>query len=79
MVINMELSKDEVLSSEEQLKKQIVALYKINNITGFLPLNIAEMLPVIKKEMEDIFTGFECNFNVFAEKFNCHTLKTGQC
>ncbi|AGA67715.1 histidine kinase with GAF domain [Desulfitobacterium dichloroeliminans LMG P-21439] len=67
------------LSTEEQLKKQIVALHKINNITGFLPLNIAEMLPVIKKEMEDIFADFECNINVFAGKSNCCTLEEGSC
>lgn len=68
---------------EKQLHKHLTALSKINNITGFLPLDINAMLPVIKKEMEEIFASFECNFNLYNQEAknstSCCNSNNNQC
>lgn len=64
MCDRMDVKQNTALSSEEELKKQIAALHKINNMTGFLPIKIEELLPAIKEVMEDIFADYQCNFNL---------------
>lgn len=75
----MDVKQSTVLLSEEELKRQIVALHKINNLTGFLPIKIEELLPAIKEEIEEVFVHYECNFNIFAEDYACSGLTSVDC
>nr|WP_083842211.1 GAF domain-containing sensor histidine kinase [Desulfosporosinus youngiae] len=75
----MDMRQSMLSSSEEELKKQIIALHKINNLTGFLPIKIEELLPAIKEEIEEIFVHYECNFNILAEDYACSGLTSGDC
>ena len=75
----MDVRQNTTLSSEEELKKQIAALHKINNMTGFLPIKIEELLPAIKEVMEEIFADYQCNFNIFPKRYGCNRLELGDC
>ncbi len=79
MCDRMDVKQNTALSSEEELKKQIAALHKINNMTGFLPIKIEELLPAIKEVMEDIFADYQCNFNIFPKRHGCNRLELGDC
>ncbi|CDX00234.1 Histidine kinase [Desulfitobacterium hafniense] len=79
MCDRMDVKQSTVLLSEEELKRQIVALHKINNLTGFLPIKIEELLPAIKEEIEEVFVHYECNFNIFAEDYACSGLTSVDC
>ncbi|AEG59784.1 ATP-binding region ATPase domain protein [Desulforamulus ruminis DSM 2154] len=45
-------------------KAQMAALIKINNITGYLPLNLQEVLRTVGKEMEGLFQPYKAYFHL---------------
>lgn len=43
-------------------REQLATLIKINNITGYLPLDLREVLHVVGKELEKLFPPYRCYF-----------------
>jgi signal transduction histidine kinase len=53
--------------------KQMAALIKINHITGFLSLDLDEMLQVISKELEELFYPYRVYYNL--DNISCRAIK----
>lgn len=58
-------------------KEQMAALIKINNITGYLPLDLREMLRVVGKELEGLFQPYKAYFHLVCAGLNLSQGCTG--
>lgn len=65
----------------QECKKHFNVLSKINNITGFLPLNMEQILEAIKNEMNEVFAPYVCNWNLLdiQDDFFCNLSKKEKC
>lgn len=66
---------------EEKLREQMMSLIKINNLTGFLPLSVEEMLEAVRNELDKAFGPYTCRFKLLGEPgtFCCHLPEPAQC
>ncbi|MEW6622159.1 MAG: ATP-binding protein [Bacillota bacterium] len=52
-------------------REQMAALIKINNLTGFMPSNIDDMLTAVKRELDIVLAPYECRFSLIDENNFC--------
>lgn len=65
-----------------RLQKQMAVLVKINNLTGFLPMKLDNLLQAIIKEMNQVFSPFECELHLIHENHLescCNLLEGHSC
>lgn len=66
----------------EQLRQEMAVLIKVNNLTGFLPVKLDDLLCAILKEMNDIFFPFSCELHLLTEgrlETCCEYIKAENC
>lgn len=66
----------------EQLQREMAVLIKVNNLTGFLPVKLDNLLRAIIKEMDDIFFPFKCELHLLTEgrlESCCEYIKAEYC
>ncbi|MCO1601782.1 sensor histidine kinase [Desulfosporosinus nitroreducens] len=51
----------------EQLQREMAVLIKINNLTGFLPVKLDNLLSAIIKEIDNIFFPYKCELHLITE------------
>lgn len=59
-----EYSREVGVLSQGVSKEHMAALIKINNITGYLPLDLWEILGVIARELEELYYPYKAHFHL---------------
>lgn len=64
----------------QRLTKEMAVLIKINNLTGFLPVKLDNLLVAIIKEMNEIFSPYQCTLYLLTDRqASCCELKNDNC
>ncbi|MHB8075802.1 GAF domain-containing sensor histidine kinase [Desulfosporosinus fructosivorans] len=60
--------KVESVEKYEQLQREMAVLIKVNNLTGFLPVKLDNLLHSIRKELDNIFFPYKCELHLLTEE-----------
>lgn len=66
----------------ERLQREMAVLIKVNNLTGFLPVKLDNLLRAVIKEMDNIFFPYKCELHLLTEgrlESCCDYIKVNGC